>query len=324
MTHYLVTGGAGFIGSHIVEDLVKRGDQVSVLDNFETGKKTNLSSVINRIRLIKGDIRDLKTCHEACRGVDYVLHEAALGSVPRSIEDPLTTHEVNVSGSLNMLLASRENKVRRFIYASSSSIYGDSEILPKVETMEPRPLSPYALSKCAGETYCRLFFQLFGLETIALRYFNVYGPRQDPHSQYAAVIPLFISSIIEGRSPVIFGDGEQSRDFSYVRDVVQANLKACAASSDICGGIYNIACNKKTTVNKVYNLIKEKLVKTNPSLGRVKPIYRPPRPGDIRDSLADYSLARTRLGFSPEYDIQDGLNLTIRFHLVPSSVESLS
>src|SRR6267143_763047 len=252
---YLVTGGAGFIGSHIVEALLRRREGVVVLDDLSTGRRKNLEAALKarpesapEAEMIEGDIRDPATVRRALRGVHYVLHQAALPSVQRSVEDPVAAHEVNVSGTLNLLVAAREAGVRRFVYASSSSVYGDSEVLPKLESMTPAPLSPYAVSKLAGEHYCRVFHGLFGLETVALRYFNVFGPRQDPTSQYAAVVPNFVTAALAGRSPTVYGDGLQSRDFTYIDNAVDANLKACEAPPGAAGGAYNIACGSAATL----------------------------------------------------------------------------
>lgn len=305
--NYLITGGAGFIGSNIVEHLVNHGHRVRILDNFSTGKYENIQGFRDKIELIEGDIRDLATCRTACQGIDVVFHEAALGSVPRSIEDPMTTNEVNIKGTLNMLLAARDAKIRRFVYASSSSVYGDTPTLPKVETMPPRCLSPYALSKYAGEVYAHQFYELYGLETISLRYFNVFGPRQDPHSQYAAVIPKFISALLKGEAPIIFGDGKQSRDFTYVRDVVSANQLAASASTASCGQAYNIACHQTTTLNQLLAMIQEQI----PQSVSVKPLYQQPRPGDILASLADIFLAKNKLGYTPQTSLSQGLMETI-------------
>jgi nucleoside-diphosphate-sugar epimerase len=306
MASTLVTGGAGFIGSHLVEALLERGGRVRVLDNFLTGKRENLAPFAGRFELIEGDIRDLETCRRACGGMDYVLHQAALPSVPRSIDDPFTTNEINVRGTLNLLWAAAEAKVKRLVFASSSSVYGDEPGLPKREGAEGKPLSPYAASKLAGELYCRVFSAAYGLETVSLRYFNVFGPRQDPFSQYAAVIPLFITRILGGEPPAIYGDGEQSRDFTYVANVVEANLLACQAPG-AAGGIFNIACAERVTVNGLADRI-------NAILGTVvKPRYAEPRPGDIRHSFADIAAAERALGYRPRIGFGQGLALTIEW-----------
>lgn len=301
---YLVTGGGGFIGSHLVEELVTRGEDVRVLDNFMTGKKENISDFIHDIHLIEGDIRDFKTCEKALAGVDFVLHQAALPSVPRSIEDPLLTNEINVSGTLNLLVASKNAKVKRFVFASSSSVYGDDPSLPKEEGQEGIPLSPYAVSKIVGEKYCQVFSQNFGLDTVCLRYFNVFGPRQDPDSAYAAVIPIFMMKIQEGVSPTIFGDGEQSRDFTFVKNVVDANMLAMEVQ-DIAGEILNIACGDKVTVNTLFAKIRDFYGK------EVGPVYDEPRPGDILHSFADITKANRMLGFKPAVSLEAGLEQTI-------------
>jgi nucleoside-diphosphate-sugar epimerase len=305
---YLVTGGAGFIGSHIVEELVRRGEKVRVLDNFITGKRENFAGFLDLIELVEGDIRDLGTCRQALEGVDCVLHQAALPSVPRSIEDPLLTNEINVKGTLNMLVASYEARAKRFVFASSSSVYGDDPRLPKKEGREGKPLSPYAVSKVVGEKYCQVFSDIYGLETISLRYFNIFGPRQDPFSQYAAAIPLFITKILANQSPHIFGDGEQSRDFTYVANVVEANLRAVEAPAEASGEVFNIACGEKITVN---NLVRE----LNMLLGVFRePVYAEPRPGDIKHSFADISKARRVLGFDPGVNFKQGLKKTAAWY----------
>lgn len=247
LAKYLVTGGAGFIGSNIVEELVDRNESVRVLDNLSTGRRENIEPFMDKIEFIEGDLRDLDAVRKAVEGVDYVLHQGALPSVPRSIDEPLTTNEVNVNGTLKVLIAARDAGVKRVVYASSSSIYGNSEVLPKREDMPPNPLSPYAISKLAGENYCRIFYQIYGLETVCLRYFNVFGPRQDPTSQYSAVIPKFINAMLNGERPIIYGDGKQSRDFTFVANVVQANLLACEANG-VAGELFNVACGERYTL----------------------------------------------------------------------------
>lgn len=308
MPTYLVTGGAGFIGSHIVDELLARGKAVRVLDNFVTGKRQNLIHCLDRIELLEGDIRDLETCRRVCEGVGFVLHQAALGSVPRSLEDPLTSHEVNVTGTLNMLLAARDAGVRRFVYAASSSTYGDHPGLPKVEDLIGQPLSPYAVTKYADELYAQVFGRCYGLETIGLRYFNVFGPRQDPFSQYAAVIPLFVSALLRGEAPTINGDGEQTRDFTYVANAVQANLLACTASATAAGEVFNIACNERTSLNELYFQLQTLLD------ADIAPNYGPPRGGDVRDSLADISKARRLLGYQGEIKFAEGLRRSIAWY----------
>jgi len=302
MALYLVTGGAGFIGSNIVEELVKRGEQVRVLDNFATGKRENLVPFMEKIELIEGDIRSYHIVREAVQGVDFILHQAALPSVPRSVKDPITTNEVNVTGVLHILDAAKDAKVKRVVFASSSSIYGDVDVLPKTEDMLPRPLSPYAVSKYAGERYCQVFNKLYGLETVCLRYFNVFGPRQDPASQYSAVIPKFIRAFKAGESPVIFGDGEQSRDFTFIENVVQANLLACEKSDeDITGEVFNIACGKRVTVNEMVKSIK-KLLNSD-----VEIKYNKQRMGDVKHSLANIGKAQQFLGYRVKVDFNEGL-----------------
>jgi UDP-N-acetylglucosamine 4-epimerase len=304
MERYLVTGGAGFIGSHISEELVKRGFFVRIVDNFLTGKEENIAAFLDDVELIRGDIRDLKLCTRAIKNVDYVLHQAALPSVPRSIEDPLLTNAINIEGTLNILLAAREMAVKKVVFASSSSVYGDDEHFPKEEGLEGNPLSPYAVSKLAGEKYCQVFSATFGLPTVCLRYFNIFGPRQDPSSQYAAVIPNFITRLLEDKAPIIHGDGEQSRDFTYVSNVVEANIKA-AHVPDVSGEIFNIGCGAKTTV---YELAKTltRLMEKN-----IEPIFEAERPGDVRHSVAEISKAGALLNYSPQISLDDGLIKTI-------------
>lgn len=307
MKTYLVTGGAGFIGSHIVEELVRRGQRVRVLDNFLTGKRENLTPFQGSIELIEGDIRDVSTCRQAARGADFVLHQAALPSVPRSIEDPRLSHDINLTGTLNMLLAAREAGVRRFVFASSSSVYGDDPRLPKKEGQEGRTLSPYAATKASAEKYCRVFGTVYGLETVCLRYFNIFGPRQDPHSQYAAVIPLFILRYLEGQPPVIHGDGEQSRDFTHVSNVVLANLLAAEAAG-APGRVFNIGCGARTTVKLLADLIRDILGSP------LRPSYDADRPGDVKHSHADISEARAALGYEPRVDFREGLERTVQWY----------
>jgi UDP-glucose 4-epimerase len=304
MPHYLVTGGGGFIGSNIVQALVERGQQVRVLDNFATGRRQNLVGLENRIELIVGDIRDRATVERAVEGVDYVLHQAALGSVPRSVQDPLTSNEVNVSGTLNLLWAAKRASVQRFITASSSSVYGNTPQLPKEESMMPNPISPYAVSKLASERYTLSFHAVYGLQTVALRYFNVFGPRQDPSSQYAAVVPRFIMALMKGSTPVVYGDGEQSRDFTYIDNVVQANLLACTAP-DAAGQVINIACGNRYSLNTLLQHIAEIMGK------EVRPLYEMERPGDVKHSLASIERAKKILGFSPAINFREGLKRTV-------------
>ncbi len=300
----LVTGGAGFIGSHIVEHLLRRGDAVRVLDNFSSGRRENLAPLRSRIEVIEGDLRDPAAVESAVAGCDFVIHQGAVPSVPRSVSDPLSSHEANATGTLNLLLAARDARVRRVVSASSSSVYGETPELPKREDMLPRPLSPYAATKIMLEYYQTMFFQLYGLETVSLRYFNVFGPRQDPASQYAAVVPIFITKLLAGQRPTIYGDGEQTRDFTYIDNVVEANLLALTAPA-AAGRVFNIACGVSTTVNTLFREIAQ-LLGT-----QLEPIHAPARPGDIKDSLADVAAARDRLRFSPKIDLLEGLRRTV-------------
>lgn len=309
MKNYLITGGAGFIGSHLAEELVRRGEKVRVLDNFSTGKPENLEPFQNFIELIEGDIRDLDTCRRALRGVDFVLHQAALTSVPRSISDPLLNHDININGTTNLLLASHEARAKRFVFASSAAAYGDSQSFPLKEGNEGVPLSPYALSKLIGERYCQLFYQVYGLETVCLRYFNVFGPRQDPTSPYASVIPLFIKKMLSEERPQIFGDGEQSRDFIFVADVVEANLGAVEAPEDALGEVFNIGSGERKTVGNLVQEIGE-LLGTS-----VLPFYTDPRPGDILHSFADIQKARRIMGFEPLVGFKQGLKKTVGWYM---------
>ncbi len=304
---YLVTGGAGFIGSHLVESLVTQGQDVRVLDNFLTGKRENLADFIDDIDLIEGDIRDFSTCERALDGVDFVLHQAALPSVPRSIADPVLTNAINVVGTLNLLAASKEAKVKKFVFASSSSVYGDDPNLPKREGTEGFPLSPYAVTKLVGEKYMRVFSEIYGLGTVSLRYFNIFGPRQDPDSQYAAVIPNFITSMERGESPRIFGDGEQSRDFTYVANVVKANILALE-SEEISGEVLNIACGDRITINILCEKIRLFIQKD------IDPVHGKSRPGDILHSFADIAKAKKMLKYEPTVSFDDGLRETIQWY----------
>ncbi len=307
MDPYLVTGGAGFIGSHIVERLVRLGARVRVLDNFLTGKRENLAPFAGAVELIEGDIRDLETCRKAVEGVGCVLHQAALASVPRSMQDPILADAINVAGTLNLLVAARDAGVRSFVLASSSAVYGDAAVTPQKEGKEGAPLSPYAAGKRAAEEYCRAFSALYGLRTASLRYFNVFGPRQDPASSYAAVIPLFITKMLRGEAPDIHGDGEQSRDFIYVGDVAEANILAAAAPG-LRGEAINVASGEGMTVNAL-------AAKINAVLGtRLAPVHGAERRGDVRHSVADVSAAEARLGFRPAVPFEEGLERTIRWH----------
>ncbi|HEX5179063.1 MAG TPA: SDR family oxidoreductase [Gemmatimonadaceae bacterium] len=306
--HYVVTGGAGFIGSHLVEHLVTAvgGHRVTVLDNFSTGRRENLEPWLERIRIVEGSVTDPDACREAIAGADFVLHQAALPSVPRSLRDPLASHEANATGTLNVLIAARDAQVQRVVYAASSSAYGNTAELPKREEMLPRPLSPYAAAKYAGEQYCRAFHASFGVATVALRYFNVFGPRQDPSSQYAAVIPKFIMCAVAGESPTIFGDGEQTRDFTFVRNVVRANLLACEAPAAALGEAYNVGCGERVSVNALWRRIRDLFGAT------VDARYEPARTGDVRDSLASLDRVRTMLGYTPVVALDEGLRETVR------------
>ena len=306
MATYLVTGGAGFIGSNLVATLAERGETVRVLDDFSTGKRENLADLADQITLFEGSVADEALVREAVAGVDYVFHEGALASVPRSVEDPAATNHANVTGTLTLLLAARDAKVKRLVFAASSSAYGDQPTLPKVETMAPSPLSPYAVTKLACEYYCQAFTACYGLETVCLRYFNIYGPRQDPQSVYAAVIPKFIEAMLAGERPTIFGDGEQSRDFTYVADCVAANLLACTAPAAV-GHTVNVACGARYTLNQLVELL-------NQALGTaIEPLYKPERAGDVKHSLADISAARQLLGYEPSTSFEDGLRKTVEW-----------
>ncbi len=315
MAKYLITGGAGFIGSNIVKRLVEMGESVRVLDDLSTGKFENIQPFLNDIEYIQGDFSDLVVAHSAVRGVDYVLHQGAIPSVPRSIDDPIRTNNANVLGTLNMLVASRDEGVKRFIYACSSSAYGDSLVMPKVESMPVSPKSPYAAQKLTGEYYCHNFFTLYGLETVRLRYFNVFGPNQDPASVYSAVIPLFIKKMIAGESPVIYGDGETSRDFTYVENNVDANLRACVAPRLCAGEVMNIACGYQISLIKLVEML-------NDILGtRISPIFKEERRGDVKHSLAGISKAKELLGYEPTVHFEEGLKKTVA-HLMETKQKS--
>ena len=300
----LVTGGAGFIGSHLAQALVEAGNKVRILDNFSTGKEENISHLLDDIEVVRGDLRDLETVRKAVKGVEFVFHEGALPSVQKSVGDPLTTNHVNITGTLHVLMAARDEGVRRVIYAASSSAYGDSPTLPKTETMTAKPLSPYAVQKYAGEHYCRVFYDLYGLETVSLRYFNVFGPRQDPTSQYAAVIPRFITALAKGEPPTVYGDGEQTRDFTYIDNVVEANLRAARAGG-AAGEVINIASGTQYSLNDVLRLLRGIL------RADIEAVYTDPRPGDVRHSLADISKARSLLGYAPKVTFEEGLRRSV-------------
>ncbi|MBT2667491.1 SDR family oxidoreductase [Bacillus sp. ISL-4] len=309
-TSFLITGAAGFIGSNLVEALINKGYKVRGLDNYSTGKKENVEEFMNKTNyeFIEGDIRDFETCLNACEGIDYILHQAALGSVPRSMKEPLIYEDNNIKGTANMMEAARLAGVKRFVYASSSSVYGDSPILPKVEGEEGDVLSPYALTKLVNEQYGKLYTQLYNLECIGLRYFNVFGRRQDPYSQYAAVIPNFIKAIKNGKQVEIYGDGEQSRDFTYIENVIEANLKSCLASEEACGQSYNIAFGERFTVNQMYNLMCKQL---NIEL---EPKFLEPRAGDIKHSLASTHKAEEFIKYSPDWDFTKGFIEAIKWY----------
>jgi UDP-glucose 4-epimerase len=308
MAKYLVTGGAGFIGSHIVEALVGKGESVRVLDDLSTGNAANLAPFGNKVELIQASICDLAAVEKAVHGVECIFHEAALASVPRSVERPLDTHAACVTGTVNVLHAAQKAKVRRVVYAASSSAYGNSEWASKRETDMPSPLSPYAAAKLAAEMYCQSFFHSYGLETVCIRYFNVFGPRQDPNGPYAAVIPKFIEKMLAGEQPVIFGDGQHSRDFTYVENVVHANLLAAQAPSSAAGGVYNAATGKSISLLDLVNAL-------NAALGtKLEPNFKAPRVGDVRDSLADISLANRALGYEPRIEFAEGLRRTVAFY----------
>ena len=305
----LVTGGAGFIGSNIVEELIRRGDKVSVLDNFSTGRRENIQSFVDDVELIEGDIRSLSTVYRSVDEVDFIIHQAALPSVPRSIADPITTNEVNITGTLNVLIAARDRGVRRVVFASSSSVYGNDPRLPKHEDMRPRPMSPYAISKLAGEVYCSVFDELYDLETVILRYFNIFGPRQDPTSQYSAVIPKFINTMSKNRRVTIFGDGKQSRDFTFVENVVRANLKACEIENLPEERVFNCACGDRIPLDKMVIYLNKIMHKD------LNPNFVEPRPGDVRHSFTDVSKAVNFLNYSPSIKFEEGLKRTVEWFL---------
>jgi nucleoside-diphosphate-sugar epimerase len=305
---YLVTGGAGFIGSNLVEALIARGERVRVLDDFSTGSRENLAPWLDAIELVEGSLVDLETCRRAAEGVDYVLHQGALPSVPKSMQRPAETNAVNVTGTLNVLLAARDAGVKRVVYAASSSAYGDTPTLPKVETMPAAPKSPYAVQKHTGEMYCQVFTESFGLETVALRYFNIFGPRQDPSSTYSAVIPKFVSACLRDEAPVINGDGETSRDFTFVENVVQANMQACVAPAGAAGQVVNIACGERVTLKELARVIRE-------AVGRGQPaVHREERPGDVKHSLADIGRARALIGYVPVVLFAEGIARTVEHY----------
>jgi UDP-N-acetylglucosamine 4-epimerase len=320
----LITGVAGFIGSNLLEALLLAGQKVVGLDNFSTGKQKNLDAVHSSVgpeawscfRFHKGDIRDLDDCRAACKGVDFALHQAALGSVPRSIEDPILTNQSNIDGFLNMLVAARDAKVKRFVYAASSSTYGDHPGLPKVEDKIGRPLSPYAVTKYVNELYADVFARTYGMESIGLRYFNVFGKRQDPEGAYAAVIPKWMGQLLRKEAPVVNGDGETSRDFCYIDNVVQANcLSALSTESSAVNRVYNIAFGERTSLNELFASIRAGVAASLPEVQAIEPYYGPERAGDVRHSLADISLARKYLGYAPEVDVKKGMEMTVKWYV---------
>lgn len=307
MALYLVTGGAGFIGSALVRELLRRGEQVRVVDNFLTGKPENLSEVLHRIEFQEVDLSDLERLRPALAGVDYVLHQAALPSVPLSVTDPVTSNQMNIDATLNLLVAARDAGVKRVVYAASSSAYGDTPTLPKLESMPSNPISPYAITKLVGEMYAKVFTQTYGLETVSLRYFNIFGPRQDPTSPYSGVLSLFITSLLQGKQPTIFGDGEQSRDFTFIDNAVQANLLACKAPQ-VVGKVLNVATGERQTLNKTFATLR-RIIGAD-----VEPIYAAPRPGDILHSQADITQARQHLGYEPTVLFEEGLEKTVAWY----------
>lgn len=312
MAHILVTGGGGFIGSNLTEALLKRGDTVRVLDNFSTGRKENLAfpgldkSVVSRLEILDGDMSDREISRAAVQGVEYVLHQAAIPSVPRSVAQPIESNDANINGTLNLLVEARDAGVKRIVFASSSSVYGNTPTLPKVESITPNPLSPYAVQKLTAEHYFRIFYELYGLETVCLRYFNVFGPRQDPNSEYSAVIPKFIKALITGTRPTIFGDGEQSRDFTHVDNVVHGNLLALEAPK-AAGKVMNLACGGRLTLNELLAVLK-KVIGSD-----IEPIYADPRPGDVKHSHADISIAEELLGYKMQVTTEEGLARTVDY-----------
>jgi nucleoside-diphosphate-sugar epimerase len=312
MALYLVTGGAGFIGSHLTEELVRRGEHVRVVDSLITGKRQNVAH-IPRVDFLEGDLADLDVARRAVDGVDFVLHQAAIPSVPRSVQDPITSNRANIDASLNVLVAARDARVKRLVFAGSSSAYGDAPTLPKVETMPPAPLSPYALQKLVAEQYCQMFTRLYGLETVSIRYFNVFGPRQDPSSPYSGVISLFISALCEGRQPTIYGDGEHTRDFTYVANVVDGVLRACHAPA-ASGEVINVATAGRISLNQLFRTVRDLVG------ARVEPIYAVPRPGDVRDSQADIQKARRLLGYEPMVSFDEGLKKTVEWYRASQAI----
>ena len=306
MALYVVTGGAGFIGSHLAEELVRRGERVRVVDSLITGKRQNLAH-LREVEFIEGDLANIDVAQRAVAGADFVLHQAAIPSVPRSVQDPITSNRANIDASLNVLVAARDAGVRRVVYAGSSSAYGNTPTLPKIETMPTAPLSPYALQKLVAEQYCQMFTQLYGLETVTIRYFNVFGPRQDPSSPYSGVISLFINALCDRRQPTIYGDGEQTRDFTYVANVVDGVLRACHAPG-ASGEVINVATGGRISLNQLFRTVRDLVG------AKIEPIYRDPRAGDVRDSQADISKARRVLGYEPVVTFEEGLEKTVEWH----------
>jgi nucleoside-diphosphate-sugar epimerase len=307
MSSYLVTGGAGFIGSHLCETLAARGDRVRVVDSLITGKRENLAQLGDRVQFIEGDLADLDTARRAVEGCEFVLHQAAIPSVPRSVKDPITSNRANIDATLAVLVAARDAGVRRVVYAGSSSAYGDTPTLPKREDMPTAPLSPYALQKLVGEQYLQMFTRLYGLETVTIRYFNVFGPRQDPSSPYSGVISLFVSALVEGRPPTIYGDGEHTRDFTYVANVVDGVLRACTAPG-ASGEVINVATGGRVSLNQLFSTIRDL------TLARVEPVYESPREGDVKDSQADITKAQRLLGYQPLVSFEEGLRRTLEWY----------
>ncbi len=307
MAKYLVTGGAGFIGSNIVDELVKRGEKVRVVDNFFTGKKENLTHIMDKIELVEGDIRDVDLMKKCAKGIDFILHQAAFRSVAKSVENPALTGEINVQGTLNILVAAKEAKVKRVVSASSSSVYGDTAIFPEKEEHAPAPISPYAVSKLSTEYYCRAFSETFGLETVSLRYFNVFGPRQNPESKYSTVVPAFIFRILKDLPPQVDSDGKQSRDFTYVSNVVDANITAATSPKKCLSMVFNVACGESYSILDIIKAINELLGKD------VKPVFGPKRPGDVRRTYADISKIQKFLGYKPRVDFKTGIKKTLEW-----------
>ena len=309
MSHYLITGIGGFIGSSIARALLARGEKVRGIDNFSTGKRANIGEILDEIEFREGDILDLAAMRSACAGVDFVFHEAAIPSVPKSVRDPLGSNQANIDGTVNVLVAARDAKVKRVVYAASSSAYGDTPTLPKHEEMKPDPISPYAVAKLASEHYMTSFYRCYGLETVSLRYFNIFGPRQDPSSPYSGVLAKFIALMLRGEQPTIFGDGEQSRDFTYIDNAIAANLLACeAASAKVAGKVFNIATGRRVTLNETFQLLRKLTGYSG------EPKYGPERGGDIKHSLADISSAEAALGYKPTVDFEEGLKRTVEWY----------